>query len=329
MISFFGFFEKKPKNVNFLRNGQETAMNIKTFWMVFRRIMAAVLCFTVIAAGAGLAYVYIAPAERITPNSMDVVVGGRINVMILATDKGGLLTDTMMLASCDSDRKLINVMSFPRDTRVKIGKSYQKLNAVYALGEAGKRHEHTMKYIRELTGMPIHYYVVVNPSGFRKIIDALGGVYIDVPIRMKYSDPDQGLYIDLQPGYQLLDGNKAEQFTRFRSGYANADLGRIEAQQNFVKALIAQKLRPEYFMKAGEIFEHVEENVDTNFKVSDVPVFLKIFQSLTGDGVHTFEMPLTTQMIDGISYVICDVPKTRQLIDREFLGITEENSIKK
>ena len=127
-----------------------------------------------------------------------------------------------------------------------------------------------------LTGLPVHYYVVVNPDGFRRIIDTLDGVWIDVPIRMYYSDPDQGLYIDLKPGYQLLDGKKAEQFCRFRSGYANADLGRIEAQQNFVKALFEQKLKPEYLMKSGEIYQHIEDCVDTNFSVSDIPIFLKM-----------------------------------------------------
>lgn len=287
---------------------------------MLRRILATVLCCFTVATGARLAYLYIAPEKRIMPSSMDVAIGGRINVMIMATDKGGLLTDTMMLASCDSDRKQINIMSFPRDTRVQYGRGYQKLNAVYALGKEGERHEGTIEYIKELTGLPVHYYVVVNPDGFRRIIDTLEGVWLDVPIRMYYTDPDQGLYIDLQPGYQLLDGKKAEQFCRFRSGYANADLGRIEAQQNFVRALLEQKLKPEYLMKSGEIFQHISDCVDTNFTVSDIPIFLKIFDSLKGDGIRTFEMPMNTQTINGASYVICDVAKTRELIQTEFIG---------
>ena len=295
-------------------------MNTKTFWKLLRRILATVLCCFTVATGARLAYLYIAPEKRFMPSSMDVAIGGRINVMIMATDKGGLLTDTMMLASCDSDRKQINIMSFPRDTRVQYGRGYQKLNAVYALGKEGERHEGTIEYIKELTGLPVHYYVVVNPDGFRRIIDTLEGVWLDVPIRMYYTDPDQGLYIDLQPGYQLLDGKKAEQFCRFRSGYANADLGRIEAQQNFVRALLEQKLKPEYLMKSGEIFQHISDCVDTNFTVSDIPIFLKIFDSLKGDGIRTFEMPMNTQTINGASYVICDVAKTRELIQTEFIG---------
>ena len=298
-------------------------MNTKTFWKLVKRILAVAVCCLVAASGARLGYLYVNPEQRITPSSMDIVVGGRINVMIMATDKGGLLTDTMMLASCDSDRKQINIMSFPRDTRVQYGRSYQKLNAVYALGKEGERHENTIEYIKELTGLPVHYYVVVNPDGFRRIIDTLDGVWIDVPIRMYYSDPDQGLYIDLKPGYQLLDGKKAEQFCRFRSGYANADLGRIEAQQNFVKALFDQKLKPEYLMKSGEIYQHIEDCVDTNFSVSDIPIFLKIFDSLKGDSIRTYEMPMTTQTINGISYVICDVQKTRNLIKTEFIGEVE------
>ena len=295
-------------------------MDYKIFWKILKRILAVALCCFTVVSGARLAYLYINPSQRTAQGSLDVVVGGRINVLLLATDKSGLLTDTIMLASCDSDRKIINLMSFPRDTRVKYGRGYQKLNAIYALGEEGQRHENTISYIRELTGMPIHYYVVVRPDGFRKIIDTLGGVWIDVPIRMYYSDPDQGLYIDLQPGYQLLDGAKAEQFTRFRSGYANADLGRIEAQQNFIKALFEQKLKPEYLMKAGEIYQHVIDCVDTNFQVSDIPIFLKILQSLQGDSITTYDMPMHTQTINGASYVICNVEETKALIDSVFVG---------
>ena len=295
-------------------------MNRKTFGTVCKRLVFAMLCFGSIFSGANLAYHYIHPDQIIASAGMDAVAGGRINILLLATDNSGLLTDTMMLASCDSDRKVVNIISFPRDTRVKYGSGYQKLNAVYALGKEGSRHENTISYIRELTGLPIHYYVVVRPEGFRNIVDTLGGVWIDVPMRMYYSDPEQDLSIDLQPGYQLLDGEKAEQFTRFRSGYANADLGRIEAQQNFVKALFEQKLKPEYLLKAGEICRQVTEYTDTNFGVSDLPVFVKILQSLKKDSIHSYQMPLHTKTINGASYVICDVPKTKELMETVFLG---------
>ncbi|MBO5408485.1 MAG: LCP family protein [Clostridia bacterium] len=299
-------------------------MSVTTFWRVMVRLFGAALCMAAVLLGVKMAYWYINPEEIIASAGMDTVVGGRINVLLLATDESGLLTDTMMLASCDSDRRMINLMSFPRDTRVKYGKGYQKLNAIYALGTEGSRHENTISYIRELSGLPIHYYVVVRPEGFRNIIDTLGGVWIDVPIRMYYSDPEQDLYIDLQPGFQLLDGNKAEQFTRFRSGYANADLGRIEAQQNFVKELFRQKLKPQYLMRAGEIYQQVAKDTDTNFGVSDLPVLVKILKSLKGDSIHTYEMPLCTETINGTSYVICDVEKTKELIQTVFLGQSEE-----
>ncbi len=301
-------------------------MDKKLFLHLLKRILAVALCCFTVFLGVRAAFSYINPSRIIASEGLDAVVGGRINVLLMATDKSGLLTDTMMLASCDSDRKIINMISFPRDTRVKYGRGYQKLNAMYALGKEGMRHENTISYIRELTGLPIHYYVVVRPDGFRNIIDTLGGVWIDVPIRMYYSDPAQDLYIDLQPGYQLLDGAKAEQFTRFRSGYANADLGRISAQQNFIKALFEQKLKPEYLLKAGEIYQHVIDCVDTNFSISDLPVFLKILKSLQGDSIQTYDMPLRTATINGASYVICDVEKTKELIDTVFLGQGEQTA---
>ena len=298
---------------------------MKNFLNIFYKIMSVALAIFVIAAGVFFAKAYIkSPGEG---EIIDPIVGGRVNILVLALDEGGLLTDTIMLASIDNKRKLVNLMSFPRDTKITIGNSTQKLNSAYAFGQKGVRHESTIKHIKELTGLPINYYVVIHPEGFREVVDALDGVYIDVPMRMYYRDPVQNFTIDLQPGYQLLDGKKAEQFTRFRSGYANADLGRIEAQQNFLKALFEQKLKPQYLLKAADLFSVASDNVDTNISLGKFMDFMPLMNMLSKNGadtsevLRTFEMPNTPQMINGLSYVVCDTKKTMEIINTEFLGI--------
>ena len=297
------------------------------FFKILRRFIAAVLCVCAVLLGVSFSKGYISPIiENLNKSQLVTKTqNGRINILVCATDKSGLRTDTIMLASIDTKRKLVNVMSIPRDTRVTIGnRKNNKINAVYASAKKEQRIDALIDKIHELTGLPINYFAVINPNGFRNVIDVLGGVYIDVPQRMKYTDPYQDLYIDLYPGYQLLDGDKAEQFTRFRS-YPTGDLGRIEAQQMFIRELFKQKLNAELLLKADDLFKEITKHLDTNVTIADLPVFLTALSSFNTDAIRTFEMPNIPQNINGASYVICDVKATKELIIKEFLGITEEN----
>lgn len=300
-------------------------MDKKIIWKITKRIIAGALCVIAVLSGVNLARFYINPVVKTQTvvTEIEKVADGRINVLLLATDKGGLLTDTIMLASVDTKRNRFNVMSIPRDTRVTIGRSTNnKINSVYAAAKPNERVNAILSKVKELTGLPINYYAIVNPGGFANIIDILGGVYVNVPQRMKYSDPDQGLFIDLQPGYQLLDGNKSEQFCRFRS-YPTGDLGRIDAQQNFIKALYEQKLNPALIAKSADLYKEIEKNLDTNIALYNMADLLPILGTLQTDSIRTFEMPNTPQYINGASYVVCDVKKTKELIKTEFLGISE------
>ena len=170
-------------------------MDFKIFLKIVKRIISVALCIFAVFAGVNTAIMYLEPViKNQSVTEVEKVVDGRVNMLLLATDKGGLLTDTIMLASVDTKRSVLNVMSIPRDTRVTIGRSQNnKINAVYASAKEGQRVDAVLSKVKELTGLPINYYAVVNPGGFAKIIDILGGVYIDVPQRMKYTDPDQGL----------------------------------------------------------------------------------------------------------------------------------------
>ena len=297
------------------------------FFKILRRIIAGALCVCAILLGVNFSKSYINPIITNLNKSKSVTKtqNGRINALVVATDKSGLRTDTIMLVSVDTKRKLINVMSIPRDTRVTIGNSKNnKINAVFAFAKEGKRVDALIDKVHELTGLPINYYAAIHPDGFRNVIDVLGGVYIDVPQRMKYTDPYQDLYIDLYPGYQLLDGNKAEQFTRFRS-YPTGDLGRIAAQQMFIRELFKQKVNPELLLKADDLFKEISKHLDTNVTIADLPVFLSAISSFNKDSIRTFEMPNVPYNINGASYVICNVKATKELILKEFLGIEEEN----
>ena len=137
----------------------------------------------------------------------------------------------MFVVHFDSEEQRTSLVSMPRDTRVKIAsdvvsymekesKYYQsptKLNAVHAYVGKEKGPEMTVKQLEDILGIEIDHYVKVDLNAFRKIVDAIGGVEVDVPQNMFYEDPYQDLYINLKKGPQLLDGDKAEQLVRFRS----------------------------------------------------------------------------------------------------------------
>ena len=168
---------------------------------------------------------------------------GKINILLLGVDKDGLRTDTMILACYDLDANTVKLLSIPRDTRMYIGNKYQKINAAHAISEKGKIKgvQGSIEAVTRLTAIPINYYVEFSFDAFKHTIDALGGIDFDIPQNMNYEDPTQNLYIHLKKGFQHLDGDKAEQFVRFRS-YPMGDIGRVEAQQAFIKALAEQKL---------------------------------------------------------------------------------------
>ncbi len=256
---------------------------------------------------------------------------GIVNILLLGVDKGGMRSDTTMLVSMNGHTGEVNILSIPRDTRIPVGNGYQKINAAIGIGaQEVKRgriqepEELSVQKVKQLTGLPIHYFMSVDFDGFKAVIDALDGVDFEVPFDMKYDDPVQGLHIDLKKGMQHLDGEAAHDFVRFRQGnpgykgYATGDLGRIEAQQAFVKALVQQKLRPKYLLKAGQLFDVVCEYVRTNYTAKDLVKHLGTISKIDSESVKMHQLPGYPQMIGGVSYYICDDVKMREMVETVF-----------
>ena len=226
---------------------------------------------------------YVMPVDKAT---------GKANVLLLGVDADGLRTDTIIVASYDLDNSKINMLSIPRDTRMYIGKSWQKINGAYSLSKNGKKNgvQGTIEAVTRLTGIPINYYVVFSCEAFRNTIDALGGVEFDVPQRMYYQDPAQDLDINLQPGLQLLDGDKAEQLIRFRK-YPGGDIDRVNMQQKFIKALAEQKLNLSIITKLDDIYNTLKKDIKTNVTVGDVIKYIPNLKELTSENITMYQLP--------------------------------------
>ena len=186
----------------------------------------------------------------------------RINVVIMGMEN--VRTDTIIFLSFDLNKKDAYAVSIPRDTYIH-RKGYdlaeqRKINAIYeSHGPEGMKQ--AVSYI--LHQAPVHHYVVLNYEGVKKIVDALGGVEVVVPFDMKYQDlsADPPLRIDLKAGRQILNGDKALQFLRYRKGYIEGDLGRIKAQQEFLKSLARKALSLSLPVVIKNVYEYVETDI--------------------------------------------------------------------
>lgn len=203
---------------------------------------------------------------------------------------GGGLTDTLMLAAYDVPNQTLNVMSIPRDTYVNYNGTVVMINSAYNWAGGGEKGiEALKKEIGELTGVTPDFHVIVQWEAVGELVDAIGGVYFDVPLDMDYEDPNQDLYIHLDAGMQEIDGDKAMQLLRWRKnnkivngklviygGYPNGDLGRIETQQAFLTAVLEKCLQPTVLLP--NLMEYVtifQKNVETDLSVPNMAYFGK------------------------------------------------------
>lgn len=243
-----------------------------------------------------------------------------INILILGVDEEGVRSDVILLINYSPEEGKINMLSVARDTRIKVRGRYEKFNALVGLGGEIL----TVNAIEQLTGLHIKYYLTLNFKGFRKIIDTLDGVEFEVPFDMNYDDPDQNLHIHLKRGVQVLNGEKAEHLVRYRKGnrpgdgYIDGDMGRIKMQQDFMKALVQQKIKLKYVSKADDIFMILKKYIKTNFEIGDVDYYLKDLKKIRYDQVKMYTIPGDSAYIDDLWYFICDKNKTKELINNKF-----------
>lgn len=275
----------------------------------FKYFFSITLIMIVAVSGVMAAYFFSGMNNPTAPEDMDEIIKGRVNILVLGESGGN--TDTIMVVSLDGQNKTLDVLSIPRDTRVKINGSYQKINAAYAIG----KEELAIKTVKELTGLPINYYVFIDHLAFREFIDALGGVEIDVKRDYKYDDPAQDLHIDIKKGKQVLNGYDAEGYVRYRHDYVNGDLDRIAVQQEFLKELVKQKANLLTMVtKISDVYNVMQERVKTNMTLRDLLAYIPAAKQIDTSQIRTHILPSEPQYINNVSYVIPDEEEIDRLM---------------
>ncbi len=185
-----------------------------------------------------------------------------VRLLLLGRDRASGLADVIMLVSLDTEGDRAFVMQIPRDTYAYYGiDGHRKLNSAPAyLGEEGM-----CRFLESSLGIRLDGYISLELDAFCAVIDRIGGVEMELDAPLNYEDPEQGLYIHLPRGKQVLDGKSAEKLVRFRSGYADGDLGRLDAQKKFLAAF-CKKIKSSVnignaYGLANDILPHLKTNI--------------------------------------------------------------------
>ncbi|GAB4385291.1 MAG: LCP family protein [Elainellaceae cyanobacterium] len=197
-------------------------------------------------------------------------------------------SDTMLLLRIDPNTEEVNVLSIPRDTQVEIpGEGISKINYANVLGGS----ELAGRVVSQnLNGVTIDRYVRVSTGAFRELVDLLGGVRVFVPERMEYEDQTQKLKIDLEPGWQTLNGEQAEQFARFRND-ANGDIGRVQRQQQLIRALREKITSPAVIARVPQAIQLFQQYIDTNLTSEEMLALAQLGLGLEQDNFRMVLLP--------------------------------------
>lgn len=200
----------------------------------------------------------------------------------------GIRSDTMILCRVNFNDGSIKMMSLPRDSRVPVRGNLDKLTHAHSYG--GMRL--LMQTVRDFTDLDVDYYVRVDYRAVEKIVDAIGGVELEIPQRMQYHDTTAGneLHVDFQPGLQKLDGQDAIRFLRFRS-YSDGDIDRVKMQQYFLTEMIKQTLTPRNILRLPQLLNVYSSYIDTNMESNMVYSGVTMAGNLNTELIETTTLP--------------------------------------
>ncbi|MBW6468499.1 MAG: LCP family protein [Coriobacteriia bacterium] len=250
------------------------------------------------------------------------------NLLLLGSDARSTdeaaRADTIIVARIDPSEKRVWMISVPRDTRVEIpGHGVSKVNAATALGGPALMIDTVEDYL----GMPVHHYMEVDFSGFQGIVDAMGGIYIDVDVEIddpkaaSHSPGRRARYI--APGYQLLDGEHALTYVRSRD-FPDSDFTRMRHQQNFFKALASQSMRWGNLLKMPKIASEFSKLVGTDMSVSNVLGLAQVLRNVEKEQIQTATLPGEWRS----PYVVVDEEMKSYLVSQMLAGGSiEETSV--
>ena len=307
-------------------------------WKIFKAIIilsiialiifAGIFTYKVVKNGGGLQGILATSFghDEFTLKDLD-----EIRVLVIGVsgyEKDYKLADTIMLCSYNPKSQQASILSIPRDTYV--GKSKEKASASYKINSVyrnGENIDGMVKSIEQIVGLEIDNYLVIDTEVLVELVDAIGGVYYEVPIDMWYDDASQDLHIHLDAGYQKLTGKQAEGLVRFRHNndgtsypmeYGDNDLGRMKTQREFITQVLKQTLKPENILKINEIAKIAMKNVNTNLTFETVKDYIPYSVNFNTENLKTNTLPGTPELVNNVYIYTVNKSKTKTIVEELF-----------
>lgn len=311
----YGNLLKGPDKMDFEKKIKRSRKG-KRRWL-FYLFVAALVFFS---AAAGLVvplaskFALLEVFFMLTPSSGFI---SETNVLILGADEAGGVhrSDTIMVAHINPLDKETKLLSIPRDTLVVIpGRGLDKINHAFAFGGV----ELAASTISGFLKIDIPYYIEINVDGLAHIIDKLGGIVIDVEKRMYYVDYAQGLFVDLKPGPQRLNGREAVGYVRFRHDN-EGDIGRIRRQQKFLSALASELTSKSNILRSPGLLLSLFSEINTNLNFKEIlGLAMAVRQSYDLGRIEMASLPGKELTIDNVYYLRPDYEATQSIVDKFF-----------
>ncbi len=234
-----------------------------------------------------------------------------LTFLIIGSDSRGKengRADTIIVVRVYLQKERVILISIPRDYRVKVpGYGKRKINSAYALGGSRLMIETVSRYL----DLEINHYAVIDFVGFKKVVDSLGGVTVNVEKRLYEKGHSN---INLYPGVQRLNGNQALAFVRFRHD-KEGDFGRIRRQQEFIRALSEEFLTPAAIPRYPRIANIIAENLETDMSISELIGYARLYAGFENKDIQAIMLPGETKNINGVSFVVPEEEKVKLIID--------------
>ncbi len=300
---------------------------------LIKGVLLSLLSIFVVIAGALAIYVNVLQNRLGSNGNLAQSIAGLLTerkapsdpfyVLLLGTDgrpgESKYRSDTIILARINPADKQITLVSIPRDIPVEIpGHGRQKINAAHAFGGPSQ----AIKSVSEFCGVPITHYIEVSFEGFQSLVDALGGVEVNVPV--KINDKDAGTAI-IEPGLQVLNGDQALTFCRSRK-FKDGDFSRMRHQRLFIEALAKKVLNDSNLVDMAKTLDSLSKMVITDMSVSEILDLMQQFSGFDPANIYTGVVPSDPRMIGGVAYVVPNLVEWTEMMRRVDAGLSPSES---
>lgn len=264
----------------------------------FIKIIKSIIVFLlfVIVFAAGFILLGFLKGEKIE-NPLEDISGPKDEFLFLLAgvdstgEETGTRTDTLMLIKADSNNNTVDMISIPRDSYVSINGKMDKINAAHSYGGI----DLTMTVVRDFLGINLDKYMVISFEAVIEGIDALGGMDVEV-------SQDVAAAMGISPGSHTMSGDEVLKYVRFRKGYQNADLGRINTQQDFLKQFIKEATKPTNLPKLPKVYAAMKPYIKTNMNIKDLSSLAMKFKFVDSSNLNSVRLEGEGFNMGGISY---------------------------